>query len=318
MGLPLAGVSIVEAYSQGAPPALAVAVGFCGRVAADLGASVTRLLPPGCDDDAASFLHAGKPVLRGQADSTSLAEADAVVVDIGLQDTAGLPPIRAVLSMDGTGDPRQSEFTIEARAGLLHIVGDPDREPLRLGGHQTAYAAGLAAFTALTGALLGPPGPTTIQVSLLETALWLNWKSLAVAQQTGTSLARSGANAEWPVLRCADGYVVLVYRKQEWSRLLEAFPDPALQDERLQTPEGRRARRAEINAILQRLVAPLTRAALHALSLRHKLPFGPVWRPDELPGDAQMQARNFFAPIPGGVRPLTPVLWNGVRLAAQA
>ena len=46
-----------------------------------------------------------------------------------------------------------SEFTILALGGLLHMVGEPERKPLRLGGHQASYAAGLTAFTGLTAAL---------------------------------------------------------------------------------------------------------------------------------------------------------------------
>ena len=40
-----------------------------------------------------------------------------------------------------------------ALGGLLHMVGEPERKPLRLGGHQASYAAGLTAFTGLTAAL---------------------------------------------------------------------------------------------------------------------------------------------------------------------
>src|SRR3546814_17646150 len=42
---------------------------------------------------------------------------------------------------------------ILAIEGLLDIIGDPTREPLKLGGHQCAYTAGLAAFTGLVAAL---------------------------------------------------------------------------------------------------------------------------------------------------------------------
>jgi crotonobetainyl-CoA:carnitine CoA-transferase CaiB-like acyl-CoA transferase len=240
------------------------------------------------------------------------ARADVLVSDAGLP-ARGIQAARvcAVLSMDGTpaGDIAQSEFTIEARAGLLDVVGDPDRSPLRLGGHQTAYAAGLAAFTGMMAALCQPAlpeGPRHVRVSLLETAIWLNWKGLAVVQRTGKAPRRAGGLGEWPVLPCADGHVVAVHRVQEWARLQALVDDPVLREERFQTVAGRRAHRADLNAVLARFFAPMTRAEIHAMALLQKFPFGPVWTPEELRADAQMLARGVFA----GPLPRVPVIWR--------
>jgi crotonobetainyl-CoA:carnitine CoA-transferase CaiB-like acyl-CoA transferase len=326
MALPFQGLSILEAASAASPPGLAAAIALCGRVAADLGACVLRWIPADdADPQAAAFLHAGKTGMRaagGKADALLADLGDrvgAAILDSALHASLGpdrTPRICVVVSMDGTDDLRQSEFTVEARSGLLDIVGDPGREPLRLGGHQTAYGAGLAAFTALAAAVAAPETAerTVAHVSLLETAIWLNWKSLAVTERSGRPPRRPGAAAEWPVLACADGHVALVYRMQEWQRLLEAIPDPSLRDERFQSVAGRRANRVEINAILARNVARLTRMDLHALALRYKLPFGPIWRPQELLDDPQMRARDFFSHQAGGATPRLPVLWNGARL----
>jgi hypothetical protein len=326
MRLPLSGVSLVEAASPDAPPGLLAAIGLCGRVAADLGASVARVV---CAENTAAgqpFLDHGKRTLRasrkdGMALVASLVpQAGILVSDFAVHDSlAALPPVCAVLSMGGTaeGDRLSSEFTIEARAGLLDIVGEPDRSPLRLGGHQTAYSAGLAAFTGIVAALCQPvsPQPRLVRVSLLETAIWLNWKGLAVAQRTGVSPKRAGSRAEWPVLPCKDGHVVVVHRMQEWERLKSLIGDPALQEERFQTVLGRRENRADLNAILARFFAGLSRAEIHALSLRHKMPFGPVWSPVELLSDPQMIARDVFRDVTFDDRimhlPRLPALWRG-------
>jgi crotonobetainyl-CoA:carnitine CoA-transferase CaiB-like acyl-CoA transferase len=325
MALPFSSLTILEATSAAAPQGLALAAGLCGRVLADLGAQVTRFLPAHAAPLVAAaelFLHRGKRSLQAGAQGDALlralmADCDAAIVDAVSLEGAALPRHACVvLSMDGTDDPRQSDFTIAARSGLLDMVGDPQREPLRLGGHQTAYAAGLAAFTGLAAALANPlegAAPAMLRVSLLETAIWLNWKALAAAELNGVALTRLGPGAEWPVLRCADGHVVLVHRAAEWPRLLAALPDPALHDARFATVEGRREHRRALNALLGRQVAGLTRAELHALSLRAKLPFGPVWRLDELLDDAQMRARDAFD---AQGLPRLPVLWNGRRLAA--
>jgi crotonobetainyl-CoA:carnitine CoA-transferase CaiB-like acyl-CoA transferase len=149
----------------------------------------------------------------------------------------------------------------------------------------------------------------------LETAIWLNWKSLAVVQRTGVAPKRAGPNAEWPVLPCADGYVVVVHRMQEWQRLMTLVDDPALRAERFQTPMGRRKHRTELNAILARYFAGLTRSEIHDISLRHKLPFGAVWEPRELLRDPQMVARDMFHSVASQngdlPQPRLPALWHG-------
>lgn len=315
MVLPLSGLSVLEAVAPTSPPALHAAAALCGRVAADLGARVTRWLPP--DDTTAPhpFLDIGKQALRGPLDTLLprlLADADAAVIDSALAASGQARQATASLSMTADGDTQQSEFTIEALSGLLDIVGAPDRSPLRLGGHQTAYAAGLAAFTGLLAGLSAPM-PLRVAVTMLDTAVWLNWKGLAMSHLNGKAPHRAGALAEWPVLACADGHIALVHRPQEWERMLAAFPDPALQAAAFRTAADRRANRAALNAILARNVAPLTRTALHALALRHKLPFGVVLSPDELREDRQMLARHFFRPpgTEGAGLPRLPVLWNG-------
>ena len=50
------------------------------------------------------------------------------------------------LEMNAASRP-VSELTLLALGGLLHMVGEPERKPLRLGGHQASYPAGLTAFT---------------------------------------------------------------------------------------------------------------------------------------------------------------------------
>jgi hypothetical protein len=83
------------------------------------------------------------------------------------------------VEMDAAARP-VSEFTILALGGLLHMVGEPERKPLRLGGHQASYAAGLTAFTGLTAALAARDAGHTapaVRVSLAEVMQWVNWKA---------------------------------------------------------------------------------------------------------------------------------------------
>lgn len=323
---PLSGLAVIEAIGPDAPASLALAAGLAGRVAADLGADVTRLL---IDDEVRpedAFLHLGKrTVVVSSAEwSATLADllpqATAVICDSGVERAgtnfgATLP---VILGMSRDTPLAGSELTLEARSGLLDMVGDPGQEPLRLGGHQTAYAGGLAAYLALVTALVRrqageASGP--VRVNLLDVAVWLNWKTLGMAARTGAAPHRLGQLAEWIVVACTDGHAALVYRANDWERLLEALGDARLSAPRFATASGRADHRAELNAILTEAFSQLSRAKVHELAIRSKLPLGPVWAPGELLNDAQMLARGFFRPTDDGAAlvPSLPAVWNGVR-----
>jgi crotonobetainyl-CoA:carnitine CoA-transferase CaiB-like acyl-CoA transferase len=332
---PLAGVTVVETASHDCNMALRLSAALAGRIAADLGAEVVKVEPPDGDPvrrmppfvqgDSAlfAFLNAGKRSVvlphgdEAKAMHALLERADAMIADAA----AGGPRARVsvLLSMLGRNAPADvpaSEFTVLALGGALNLVGEPDREPLRLGGHQVAYAAGLSAFTGLAAALCGTE-PEVVHVSLLENAVWLNWKNVATAEGGGEAPSRAGRASDWPIVRCADGWVALVYRDDDWQVMRELTGnDPRLADPALGTLNARHARAAEIAAIVEEHFAPLTRAQLRQLSLERKLPLGPVLTPEETLQDPQHLARAFFATVRLDARrtvtlPRLPVLWSG-------
>ncbi len=222
-----------------------------------------------------------------------------------------------MLGLDTAPGIPASEFTVMALGGLLNVIGEPDREPLRLGGHQAAYAAGLAAFTGLVAGLCGTSTETEIaRVSMLEAVIWLNWKNLASAATTGTAPGRAGKFAEWQVLRCADGWVALVYQDGDWPLLARVIGDKRLDDPALADRAARQACAAAIGEIVQRRFAALTRAQIREIALQRRLPLGPVWSPEELARDPHTLARDFLASVrlpdgPTVPMPRLPVLWNG-------
>jgi crotonobetainyl-CoA:carnitine CoA-transferase CaiB-like acyl-CoA transferase len=328
---PLAGISIVETYAADAPLALRLAGGLAGRIAADLGARVVKVeheadpvrhVAPLVGDTSTTFafLNAGKTIARDAAQP--LARADAVITDAAAwQSTDGLGPIAAVLSMfrhDAAHVPA-SEFGIMALGGLLDMVGDPQREPLKLGGHQAAYAAGLAAYTGLAAALCRPREAAgfpaeTIHVSMLDTLVWLNWKSVP-SRATAKPLTRTGAAAEWQVVRCADGFVALVYQEPDWAALCDIVDDARLRAPLFLDRVERIRRSAEIVLIVEEKFLTLTRREIHALALARRIPLGPIWSPRELASDPQTTSRHFLAAITLGGRkamiPRLPVIWTG-------
>ena len=199
-----------------------------------------------------AFLNAGKRsvVLPRQDRTTALQRlvegSNALIADAGcergLSSAVGtrLPEGAArvaVLLSDARRRCREqipaSEFTVLALGGVLNMIGEPEREPLRLGGHQIAYAAGLSAFTGLAAALMrcrarragGGAGEPAGDGGLAE-----------LEERGGGRDGRRGTGAQrpcggWPVLRCADGWVALVYQDADWPAIRElANNDPGLAD----------------------------------------------------------------------------------------
>jgi crotonobetainyl-CoA:carnitine CoA-transferase CaiB-like acyl-CoA transferase len=342
---PLGPYTIVEIDEAGTPSCLRLAASLATKIAADLGARVIKVEPPGGDPvRRAAPLIAGK----GAAEASALFHflntgKESIVLDLAM--AAGAASLERLLAradaalleteraVSGAARvllsvfPRQappgatpaSAFTVLALGGLLDLIGAPERAPLRLGGHQAAYAAGLAAFTALMTGLAGRASdapPATFDVSLLEVVLWVNWKAPAGAMMLGGAPHRRGSDAEWQTVACADGHVALVFMEKDWPALRDMVGDPMLQEERFATPRGRRATRRALMALLAPWFATRSRAAIYAEAQLRGIPLGPVLSPRDLLDDAQFRARDFIAallhPTLGTLRlPRLPLLWNG-------
>jgi hypothetical protein len=130
---PLAGLTLVEAVGIGVPAALSLAARMCGRIASDLGARVVRLAPteaaaePGRD----CFLDFAKEIIpvrqNGIAERLiAFRDADCVVVDASLAGAfkdRDQGPGEVILAMSLDAPLGGSEFTIEARSGLMDRGG---------------------------------------------------------------------------------------------------------------------------------------------------------------------------------------------------
>lgn len=337
---PLAGITVIEALSAACPLALRLSAGLAGRIAADLGARVIKLepldgdpvrrLPPFADGGRSAlfaFLNAGKESVADHPTIAArlFAKTEAVIVDDAREIAdRRANSVQVVLSMLGKDAPEaakagpQTEFTVMALGGLLDIVGDPQRQPLCLGGHQLAYSAGLAAYAGLVAGLLRRPEPETARVSLLDVAVWINWKSAASLACLGELFTRAGRGAEWPVLRCADGWFVLVHQPADWPALCRLSGDPRLGEPRFADVAARRANARALADIMEKTLGTLTRRELQERAMEMRLPLGAIWDLAELRRDPQVLARDFLAEAAFGAGtpvtvPRLPLRWNGAN-----
>jgi crotonobetainyl-CoA:carnitine CoA-transferase CaiB-like acyl-CoA transferase len=347
---PLDGTVILEVGNARAPICLRLATSFAGKIASELGAKVVKLEPFGGDSIRYAppflrsgpeggrsalfkFLNTGKTTLSMPRDSSAArtavdallgARVDGVLLEedselraafaerpLALVEIAGWPAAMPTVT-------RLSEFTALAQGGLLDMIGAPDRKPLRLGGHQASYSAGLSVFTALMALFAERDAgrrPPPARVSLIETAMWVNWKAIAGIDDAGKPPTRQGGESEFQVVRCLDGWVAVVFSVTQFENLRDLVNSPSLHHPKFATREGRLKHMRELYRYLEPWFAVRTRAEVYQEAQSRGVPLGPVCTPADLIADPQNVARGFIVsladPSLSGARmPRLPVLWN--------
>jgi crotonobetainyl-CoA:carnitine CoA-transferase CaiB-like acyl-CoA transferase len=227
---------------------------YTGRILAELGAHVTKVEPPGGDPerrrgplaaggsgDSLAWIawNAGKAALQLDLDRPDdrarlealIGEADILVQGggdrlaergLGYERLAAANPglisvIVAPFAEDGRlTDAPASDLTLMAMSGIMHMVGDPDRPPLKLPGEQAYALAGIqgaiAALTALNARAAQGLGQRA-WVSAYQSAVLAGYRDPIVwewtgriGQRTGNRLVRgkSGVRQVWET---RDGHV---------------------------------------------------------------------------------------------------------------
>ncbi|MUN35135.1 CoA transferase [Actinomadura litoris] len=320
-----------------------VAVQVCGRLFAGLGHHVTRCEAPGGDPlrrrepvDANGLghtfaaLNADKRSVQIDLESRDgrarlsalLAAADIVITALGPARAAetGLAAERlradhpglAVVAITsyGMADPRSDahadSLLAESYGGLAAMVGEPDREPLTLGGEQTAHAA---AFVGFYGSMLAAlrPGGDVVDVALCDVAAYIDWKSDVVYAETGVVPGRTGTNSgRWRTVRAADGWVGIIFLPEQWDAFISLIGDPALEDPELRGDQVRFERMDSWWPVVERWAARRPKREIYRDAQRLGLPFGYGADIADLASDPQYQARSFF-PEPGRDGALAPL-----------
>lgn len=351
--------SILEYNEVYAPDIVHLATSFAAKIAGDLGAEVIKVEPPEgdpvrrmrawSDEEIFSgsgalfeFLNTSKKSvvldMRNPKDLYRLkqltARVDAVVTgsnhfDTLVEEWQNKAPKSVVKIMpfpdeSGFKNFPVSEISIQALSGVMHLIGDPEREPLMLGGHQASFPTGYAAFTGLMAALAshqlqGKGDFVTLDV--LSVLTWINWKAVAGAKFGLQITTREGSLGEWPVVPCKDGYVVLVYAfDKEFVNLAKVVGDERLLEPKFASFQGRAENREEYIAIIADWCRDRAKQEIYEQMQGQKVPSGPVLTPEELLTDAQYLEANFIANVltrRGGTlkMPKVPIQVNGVSFS---
>lgn len=277
----------------------------------------------------------GGEILRGL-----LARADVLIDGLGLDRLSDLGhshqalldayPALVIASITPFGlsgpyrDLHASDLAIVALGGLLNMVGFPEREPLQLGGSQMQYAAGLSAFTAVMAAVMYRDRSSEgqlIDVSMLETVAFVEWKSGAYFEADGRTRYRVGNHSHWLVLPASDGHVALVYQDDSFPGLQTLTGLEALHDDRFLTRAGRGQYADELREILSPWFASRRKLDIYHEGQAHGIPLGFVANVEDLLASGQYEARAFWQtvdhPAAGPAQyPGVPYHLSGVTLPA--
>jgi CoA:oxalate CoA-transferase len=330
--LPLAGIRVLELAEGVAGP-------FCGKLLAEFGAQVIKVEPPAGDtarqqgpfahdqpDPEGSlvflYLNTAKRSITLQLACRAgkrLCEALMRHADVVIGDQPAAIPeslhdhprlIYTAIRPFGLHGPYAdwpyTELTVEALGGVLAIVGDPDRPPVKLGGEQASYGAGLNAAVATLLALEAREHTGSgqlIDISMQESLLTILgnipilYSHLATeAQRIGSRHHRTHPTAIFP---CQDGYVgIAAQTPQQWEALCLLVDRPELLvDPRFSTGVQRAAHADELDAALLPWFLGRTRHEVMLACQAWRIPVGLSCTIPELLDDPQYAATGFFRHI---------------------
>jgi crotonobetainyl-CoA:carnitine CoA-transferase CaiB-like acyl-CoA transferase len=306
-------MSLLEGFRVGQlGPGLAAAV--CGRLFADVGATVT------CVDadrgtSLAAYLNHGKP--DGATDA--LAATDVIVTEGGPaalrscgHDAAALrqmyPAAALVLiSPFGQTGPRAddpaTDLTLFAASGIARLltgqVDDLAEPPIRPVGEQSAFIGGVAAACAGMHAALARE-PAVVDVSIQEALATLAMTELARAGLHGRSWSRQrvadGNGATVCILPARDGYAAISPREdRQWAAWLGAMGSPAWgSDPRFARKADRVANWDLLHTLMSEWSRQRTKQAIADLAQAARVPSFPLRELQEQFDSMQLAHRGFW------------------------
>ncbi|MCE2914816.1 MAG: CaiB/BaiF CoA transferase family protein [Rubrivivax sp.] len=356
--LPLAGVRILAVEQYGAGP-------FGSMHLADLGAEVIKIEPPGGGDvsratgphflgpDDSSFFQTfnrnkSSVVLDLKSDAGRaafhrlVATSDAVLnnlrgdqpAKLGLTHAA-LAPLNprivcAHLSAYGRDNERAAwpgyDYLMQAEAGFMHLTGEPEGPPSRMGlsivDYMTGVTCALGLLAAYVGALKTGRG-RDVDVSLFDVALFQLTYPAAWQLNGGPGTTRQPMSAHPATVPCqlfptADGHVfVMCMTPKFWDLLVAKMPtEQRLLEPRFASIAARREHKAELIALLDAQFRQRS-TAQWLDTYRGQVPIAPVLDLPQALANPHVHATGMVQALPHPADPDFRLLASPIRLDGQ-
>jgi crotonobetainyl-CoA:carnitine CoA-transferase CaiB-like acyl-CoA transferase len=279
----------------------------CGRMFADLGASVV-CVDPDLSTPLTVHLNAGKEVVSADW----LSRADLIVCQ-DWPETASIRsrnlsvPIVTISPFGDSGpaanDPA-TDLTLLYASGIARLltgqVDDLAETPIRPVGEQSAFIGGLAAACAGMHAVLAPEPGAVVDVSIQEALATLAMTELTRAALTGRGARRKrvtdGNGATVCILPARDGYVAISPREEkQWTAWLETMGSPEWgSDSRFVTKSDRVANWDALHALMSEWSRGHEKQWIADIAQAAHVPSFPLCELSEHLTSAQLRHRGFW------------------------
>ncbi len=321
-----------------------LAAAVCGRLFADVGATVVCIGPAG-STPLAQCLSNGKTVVAENDRWPAVAAADLIVCEGRPRDLharqhdadslrrrnsrAALVLISPFGQTGPMADDPASDLTLLYSSGIARLltgqVDDLDEAPIRPVGRQSAFIGGLAAACAGMHAVLAVGPGAVIDVSIEEALATLAITELANAGLHGRSRPRQrvadGNGATVAILPARDGYVAISPREErQWASWLGVMGSPDWgADPRFAAKPGRVANWDALYALMSAWSRQHDKQWIADAAQAAHVPSFPLREPAEQLASPQLSHRGFWRPIEiGGQTVRAPGPPFGLRIADGA
>jgi crotonobetainyl-CoA:carnitine CoA-transferase CaiB-like acyl-CoA transferase len=312
------------------------AAAVCGRLFADVGASVVRI-DPDRSIPLDEYLNHGTQSGTLETADLIVCEGSPATLHRAGRDVETLRqrnPTAAIvlISPFGQTGPRAEEpatdLTLFFASGIARMltgqIDELNEPPMAPAGQQSAFLGGIAAACAGMHAALQGNG-AVVDVSIQEALATLAMTELTRAGQTGKSWSRKrvgdGNGATVCILPARDGYAAISPREdRQWAAWLEAMGSPAWGAEpRFATKKDRVANWDALHALMSAWSRDKTKAWIAETAQAAHVPSFPLCEPAEHLDSPQLRHRGFFRAVPvAGKAERMPGSPFGVRLAPGA
>lgn len=192
------------------------------------------------------------------------------------------------------------EITLYALSGHMWLTGDPHQPPLKNGGSQPSYQAGLNALTAAIvayfGSMMHGEG-THVDLSAQETLAGMLELYGPFASQAGIKPRRRGntVSAIYGTYQCADGYAGVYCLPRNYENMATAVGIPELLEPPFIDADERLRSNDMLEALLSGWFFQHSGKDVFELGKVHRFPAGYVATVEDLVESEQLHERHFFA-----------------------
>ena len=229
-------------------------------------------------------------------DYTSLAASNPDIIVTSISNFGQTGPYR---------DYAAREISLYAIGGLMHITGDPDREPLQMAARLAQYGAGQNALVGTLSALWHRENTGEgqhVDVAISEYVATILENALSMYSYTGANFQRTGnrgyGRAAWGPYPCKDGYVgVIAGPDHRWPAVAALMENASLADPRFDDRAGRAAHAEELDGLMLPWLAEHGKRDIFEQAQHLGLAFAYVASPGDILGWEHLRVRDFFAEV---------------------